>query len=211
MQNTKVYVADAASTDGTRELALGFRGWLDVEVIEGGLPSYGRNAGARLAKSKYVLFLDADVELGDQTLLRRAVEKAETKELQCVTTYIACPLGDLKDNLLYTANNFMQWLSQWTLPFSTGMFMLFERPTFWRLGGFNEQALFAEDYLLSKQVARRRFAIVHGHVLTGNRRFRKLGHGRMVAMFFQTMMHSWNESYFLRDRGYWEEPVNSEQ
>ena len=32
--------------------------------------------------------------------------------------------------------------------------MLFDREVFWELGGFNEKALFAEDYLLSKGVAR---------------------------------------------------------
>ena len=44
-----------------------------------------------------------------------------------------------------------------------------------------------------------------GKVLTTNRRFQKLGHGRMVFLFFQTMLHSWDEDYFLRDRGYWGE------
>jgi hypothetical protein len=24
-------------------------------------------------------------------------------------------------------------------------------------------------------------------------------------MFFKTMMHSWNDKYFLRDQGYWGE------
>ena len=38
-------------------------------------------------------------------------------------------------------------------PFATGMFMLFDREVFWELGGFNEKALFAEDYLLSKGVS----------------------------------------------------------
>ena len=45
---------------------------LAIEVIPGGLPSMGRNAGARLATSKYVLFLDADVEFPEPTLLRRS-------------------------------------------------------------------------------------------------------------------------------------------
>jgi hypothetical protein len=85
------------------------------------------------------------------------------------------------------------------------MFMLFDREAFWRLGGFNERALFAEDYLLSKGVARTRFRIVRGGVVTTNRRFQKVGHGRMVWMFFKTMAHSWNDKYFLRDQGYWEE------
>jgi hypothetical protein len=56
-------------------------------------------------------------------------------------------------------------------------------------------------------VARTRFRIVRGKVLTTNRRFQKLGHWRMVWMFFKTMMHSWNDKYFLRDQGYWEESV----
>ena len=89
------------------------------------------------------------------------------------------------------------------------MFMLFDREAFWRLGGFNERALFAEDYMLSKGVARVRFRIVRGGVVTSNRRFAKLGRGRMVWMFFKTMLHSWSDSYFLKDQGYWEESRNA--
>ncbi len=55
LAQTRVLVADAGSTDGTVEAALGFRGRLNVEVVAGGLPSVGRNAGARLATTKYVL------------------------------------------------------------------------------------------------------------------------------------------------------------
>src|SRR5258705_11902525 len=72
MAATRVLVADAGSTDGTVEAALGFRDRLKVEIVAGGLPSVGRNAGARLATTKYVLFLDADVELPEPTLVRRA-------------------------------------------------------------------------------------------------------------------------------------------
>ncbi len=205
MRETKILVADGGSTDATVVIARGFCDRLNLEVIAGGLPAVGRNAGARRAQCKYVLFLDADVELSEPTLLRRTLEIAAARGLHCATTNIACRQGGFRDDLLYAANNFMQWFSRWTLPFSTGMFMLFEREAFWRLGGFHERALFAEDYLLSKQVARARFTVVRGHVLTGNRRFRKLGYTRMVAMFFKTMLHSWNESYFLRDHGYWAE------
>ena len=122
-----------------------------------------------------------------------------------MTTNIACRHGGFFDDVLYAGNNLMQRASSLVKPFATGMFMLFDREAFWRLGGFNERALFAEDYLLSKGVARRRFRIVRGRVLTTNRRFQKLGHGRMVWMFFKTMVHSWDDEYFLRDQGYWEE------
>ena len=205
MAQTRVLVADAGSTDGTVEVALRFRDRLKVEVVAGGLPSVGRNAGARLATTKYVLFLDADVELPEPTLLRRALWRMERRGLHLATTNIACREGGFFDDLLYAGNNFMQRVGALMKPFATGMFMLFDREAFWRLGGFNEHALFAEDYLLSKGVARTRFRIVRGKVLTTNRRFQKLGHWRMVWMFFKTMMHSWNDKYFLRDQGYWEE------
>ena len=200
---TRVLVADGGSTDRTVEVALSFRDRLQIEVIRGGLPAVGRNAGARLARTEYVLFLDADVELVDPTLLRRALGTMRRLGLHLATTDIGCREGEFFDHMLYRGNNVMQHLGRYLKPFATGMFMLFHREAFWRLGGFNERALFAEDYLLSKGVARRRFRIVRGKVLTTNRRFRKLGHGRMVWMFFRTMLHSWDEAYFLRDQGYW--------
>jgi glycosyltransferase involved in cell wall biosynthesis len=205
MSETRVIVADAGSTDGTVEVALSFRDRLLVEVIPGGLPSIGRNAGARLATTKFLLFLDADVELPEPTLLRRALWRMRRKNLHLATTNIACRDGGFFDDALYAGSNFMQRIASFTKPFATGMFMLFERDAFWALGGFNERALFAEDYLLSKGVARLRFRIVRGRVLTTNRRFQKLGHWTMVRMFVNTLMHSWDDEYFLRDQDYWTE------
>jgi glycosyltransferase involved in cell wall biosynthesis len=205
MAETRVLVADAGSTDGTVEAALSFSDRLAIKVIPGGLPSVGRNAGAKLATTKYVLFLDADVELPEPTLLRRAIWRMERRTLHLATTNIACREGSFFDDVLYAGNNLMQRVGSFTKPFATGMFMLFDREVFWELGGFNERALFAEDYLLSKGVARIRFRIVRGRVLTTNRRFQKLGHWRMVWMFFKTMLHTWDEKYFLEDQGYWGE------
>ncbi len=202
---TRVIVADAGSTDGTVEISLSFRDRLQVEVIPGGLPSVGRNAGAQRALTKYVLFLDADVELSEPTLLRRALWRMRRRNLHLATTNITCRNGSFFDDALYAANNFMQHVGKFVKPFATGMFMLFDREAFWMLGGFNERALFAEDYLLSKGVSRLRFRIVRGRVVTTNRRFQKLGHWTMVRMFFRTMTHSWDDGYFLRDQGYWDE------
>ncbi len=201
--STRILLADAGSTDGTVEAALGFRDRLTIEVVPGGLPSVGRNAGAKLATTRYVLFMDADVEMADETLLRRAMAAMRRRDLELATVSIGCRQGGFFDDLLYAGNNVMQYIGSRSKPFATGMFMLFEREAFWRLGGFNERALFAEDYLLSKKVSRLRFRIVRGRVLTTNRRFRKLGHLRMIWMFFKTMLHTWDEAYFLEDQGYW--------
>ena len=200
----KVILADAASTDGTPEIARRMAGCLDLSVIPGGYPSTGRNAGARAAETDYVLFLDADMELRDPTLIERAVERMQKRRLHCLTTSIWCNEGGWLDQLIYLGNDIVQYVSQLGMPFSTGMFMMFERQRFWELGGFDEHILYAEDYWLSKQVSPGRFAVIRGGVYTTNRRFRKMGHARITFMFLRTALNSWNRGYFLRDHKYWE-------
>jgi glycosyltransferase involved in cell wall biosynthesis len=204
MPNTRVLVADANSTDGTPEVVKQFRDRLQIRMIPGGLPSFGRNAGAGLAATPYVLFLDADIELASPSLIRRALELAQSKKLHCVTTNILCRDGGFSDRLLYAGNDCFQHLSRWHRPFSTGMFMLFDKQRFDELGGFDVRIQFAEDYHLSKQVARNRFGIVRGGVFTTNRRFQKMGHARAAGLFLATAFNFWNQSFFLRDHKYWE-------
>ncbi len=204
MPSTRVLVADANSTDGTPEIVMSFRDRLNVSVVAGGLPSVGRNCGAALADSDYVLFMDADIQPASQSLIRNAVQLAQRKQLHCVTTNILCQGGSLTDRLFYLTNNLFQYLSCIHKPFSTGMFMLFDRKRFAELGGFNEQVHFAEDYLLSQRVARGRFGIVRGGVYTTNRRLTRMGHARVARLFFATAFNYWNERFFLRDHKYWQ-------
>jgi glycosyltransferase involved in cell wall biosynthesis len=199
-----VLVADANSTDGTPEIVLSFRDRLNVEVIRGGMPSVGRNQGAALAETPYVLFLDADIEPAHPSVIRRAVELAQRKQLHCVTTNILCRDGNWVDKVLYAGNDLFQYLSRLHHPFATGMFMLFDTKKFHELGGFDERIHFAEDYMLSQQVARKRFGIVRGGVFTTNRRFQKMGHWRVGWLFLKTAMNYWNQNYFLRDHKYWQ-------
>jgi len=165
-----VYIADAGSGDRTREVALSFSPWLNIAIIPGGSPAVGRNNGARQGSSRYLLFLDANVEIYDPTLVQRTVVLAREQQMHCVTTAIACPEGNLREHLLYLGSNCVQRLSRFFHPLSTGMYMLFDRAQFEKLGGFPEHAVYAESYLLSRKVDRSRFAVVPGRVLTSKRR-----------------------------------------
>jgi len=211
LPHTRVYVADAGSIDGTAEVAASFADHLRISVVAGGLPAVGRNRGARLATTPYVLFIDADIEFNDDSLLRRAMETMRQRKLHCLTTNIRCTRGAVFDHLLFAGNNLVQRVASWSQPFATGMFMLFERERFIQLGGFNERALYAEDYLLSKQVSVRRFGILRGHVLTSNRRFRKMGHLKIARMFLNTALHTFDRAYFFRDQNYWTEVDSGSQ
>jgi glycosyltransferase involved in cell wall biosynthesis len=204
MPSTRVLVADANSTDGTPEIVRSFSDRLNVSVIGGGMPSVGRNQGAAFAETPYLLFLDADIEPAHPSVIRRAVELAQRKQLHCVTTNILCRDGNWLDKVLYASNDLFQYLSRLHRPFATGMFMLFDTRKFRELGGFNERVHFAEDYMLSQQVARNRFGIVRGGVYTTNRRFQKMGRFQVARLFLKTAANYWNENYFLRDHKYWQ-------
>jgi hypothetical protein len=49
--------------------------------------------------------------------------------------------------------------------------------------------------------------VVRGRIHTTNRRFRNMGHWKIVSMFLKTMFNTWNDNYFLRDHGYWRQKV----
>ncbi|MBI4465762.1 MAG: glycosyltransferase [Acidobacteria bacterium] len=203
LPTTRVVLADAHSTDRTVEVALARADRLPLCVVPGGLPSVGRNAGARLAQSTFVLFVDADMELADRTLLRRALEYIRERDLDCVTTNIAGKQGTALDRFFYAVNNAAQRLSRLGKPYSSGMFLLFRKAAFDRLGGFDARVAFAEDYFLTRRLNPKRFGIVPGSVLTTNRRFHRIGYLRMATLFLNTALHSNDDAYFFRDHGYW--------
>jgi glycosyltransferase involved in cell wall biosynthesis len=193
MPNTRVILADADSTDRPIPLAMKFTNSLALTVIHGGLPSVGRNRGAIYA------------ELPDPTLIRRAVEWMKRKSLHCVTTDIYCSGGIWLDHLLYACNNLVQRLSRFHKPFATGMFMLLDKEEFDRIGGFDEKALFAEDYQLTRQIERDRFRVIRGGIYGTNRRFVKMGHWAIVRLFLSTAIHGRKPNYYRNKyyEAYW--------
>lgn len=211
LRNTKIYIADAQSTDGTLQIVEKYKDRLMLEVVRGGLPSEGRNAGARRAKSRYLLFLDADIELGQPELIRLALDCMKRDNLHCVTTRIRSRERKLRDELLYTGNLLVQFVSRLLhKPFCPGAFMLFDSERFRELGGFNESVAYAEDYYLSRNVEPSRFRKVPGFILTSNRRFKNMGYFKFLHLFFRTVLHSNDDEYFLHNHSYWNDAALDE-
>jgi len=199
-----IFIADNKSTDGTLDEIKKMSNQLTIKVVPGGMPSIGRNTGAKLTTSKYLLFIDADMVLDDQGLIRKTVEAMEKNNWHCATTNIKCLNNDWRANLLFAISNIAQWGSKFLSPYSSGMFMAFDRKIFFQLGGFNEKAIYAEDYELTKKVKVGKFGIVRGHILTSNRRFKKMGYSTIIKMFLNTILHSNDKKTFEKDYGYWE-------
>ncbi|MEW6617329.1 MAG: glycosyltransferase [Patescibacteria group bacterium] len=205
IKDVPIFVADAESTDHTRAVVETFSNILNIAIIKGGPVAVGRNNGAEYANTKYLLFIDADVELKDKTILRRTIEIMEKKKLHCVGAYIQCSNGTIPDHFTYFLNNLVQFFARFSSPFAVGAFMCIRKDIFETLGKFNTNIHFAEDYFLSKDISPRKFRII-GSVFTDNRRFKKVGHWNMVKKFVRVALNAKNQSYFFKHKpeDYWD-------
>ncbi|TVQ28281.1 MAG: glycosyltransferase [Spirochaetaceae bacterium] len=168
----QVVVADAESTDRTREIARS-RG---ATVVEGGLPAAGRNSGARDADTDILIFLDADVRI-PKRFVRTVCDAMEGRDLVAAT----CPMKPLSrlstDRVIHNFANLFVRLTQYSDPNAPGYCIAIRRDVFERIGGFDESLKVAEDHDLVKRAAKHgAFRVVPDtHVRVDVRRFEKEG------------------------------------
>ena len=209
IEDIKIYLADAKSTDNTVMVAkyLAEAHGLDLEVIPGGLPAHGRNAGARKADTRYVLFLDSDIRITDTSLIAECLALAESKDAWLVTTNTFCDSDSKKSRFVYWLSSQMQVVSKYVWkPFSTGMFMLVNRNAFINYGMFDEDVTFCEDYLFSVKIPRKRFNILKDSAIyTSDRRLKKEGHFGMIWLSLKTTASEvvGYDKFFHKNHNYW--------
>ncbi|MDA3950048.1 MAG: glycosyltransferase [Spirochaeta sp.] len=137
----EVIVADAASTDRTRELAAE----AGATVVDGGMPAVGRNAGAARASGEILVFLDSDVRI-PESFLTNAIIEMEERNLVAATAE-ARPLSDLAmDRVIHRFANLFIRLNQENEPHAPGYCILARRDVVTAIGGFNEEIQVAEDH-----------------------------------------------------------------
>lgn len=137
----EIIVADAKSTDKTREIAASFGAW----VIDGGMPAAGRNAGAAAAKAENILFLDADVILPDPWFLQMTVAEFEKRALGAATCKVD-PLSDKKiDKVFHEVFNYFMHVTQESVPHAPGFCIFAQKKVHAAISGFDEEIKLAED------------------------------------------------------------------
>ena len=126
----EVIVADAGSTDGTAELAQS-RG---AQVVRGGMPAVGRNAGVRAARGDLLLFLDADV-LPPPDFIALVLEEFERKEYDVATCFLAALDENPLDRMICVGTNLYFRIIQPVSPHAPGFCILSKRIAHEKMGG----------------------------------------------------------------------------
>ena len=201
IKGLNVIIADSSDDGTTYQLESRTNDKFDLKIIEGGLPAKARNNGARYVKTPYVLFLDSDMFLLDPTIITTVTRMMLLGGIDLLTTKIRTTNG--KYNYVFRTFDFIQKISKFISPFCLGGFMLFKTNTFNKLGGFDEEAKVAEDYLLSKQIKPKRFKIINTTVFTPPRRFDNKGVMYMLKLIIKSFLNRNNKQFFSDDNTYW--------
>ena len=201
---TRVIIADVSdekeSLEWIKKIKSNFKSIpLDIEVIEGGYPSQGRLAGSILVKTPYMLFLDADVFLTNKNTLVQCMRYK--KGLVTIPFYTDTPY-----KWVFRLFDLLQFVSiKLKAPFAIGGFQLWRTEAYWRVGGYNPEELFAEDYSVSQKIEPEEFAV---HKITGtytsSRRFKSKGVLWMFYIMIKSYINRKNPEFFKKTHGYWD-------
>ena len=196
-----VIVADSSDDDTKTMLEQRTDDKFNLNIIKGGLPGKARNRGAKRVTTPYVLFMDADIFILEPNLLVDAIKLMRRNDYDLLTTKVRTTNG--KYNYVFRFFDVIQKSIKPFTPFCLGGFMLFKTETFINLGGFDEDAKVAEDYLLSKKVLSDRFKIMNTTVFTPPRRFENKGVWYMTKLMVKSFFNRNNNKFFSNHNTYW--------
>ena len=203
VETIKIYVADANSTDGTIEKINQAKNDfnLDLKIIKGGPVAVGRNNGAKLVKTPYVLFMDADATLENPMILSYSLYYT-LKYKELITCKLKSTSNDFLSKLFFSSFNLIQKYF-FKEPFSTGVYFFTTKEKFDKLGGFDETVTQSEDYLLSRKYNKSKFHILNMYVGQDNRRFKKMGYFGFLKFLLKNYINRNNINHFRKDFNYW--------
>ena len=189
---------DADSLLWIKKMKVDFGHVLKITVIEGGYPAEGRLNGSKLVSTPYMLFLDADILLTKPSILEECMKCK--KGLTTVPFYTDKPY-----RWVFRVFDLFQSLSTYMgTPFAVGGFQLWNTDTYWEVGGYNPQELFAEDYSISQKVDPKEFKVhkIKG-TYTSSRRFKNKGVLWMFKIMIKSYINRKNPEFFKHHHNYW--------
>ncbi len=144
---SKVIISDGGSKDKTIPIS---RKYADVVLSRhGDTIGIARNAAARLAKTKFVLFVDSDTFPTKQFVEATLSSFADPRVVCASATVLPTHLNWFDEAFFYGLN-FIVYLSvKINRPTIAGSCVAYKTNAFRRIGGFDETTASAEDFALS--------------------------------------------------------------
>lgn len=186
----EVIVADANSTDRTREVAAAF----GAKVVDGGMPGPGRNRGADVAIGDILLFVDADVQFPNENYLQGVIDEFETREVDVATCRLKPMTKRLDDKFGHALFNQYTKATERIRAHAAGSCIISRKSVHDTIKGFDERVMFAEDQEYVNRAHKQgfRFRLLESHpMLVSVRRLNKDGRLAIAGKYL------YSEAYML--------------
>lgn len=207
IKGVRVIIADGFSKDKTRAkiitLRETFKDILKIELVDGGGVAYARNYGTHIAKTKYILFLDADSVLIGHGNINDNIKLMEAEKLDLMTCKIKSVGKDIRTSIAFKLFNLINKVISIKTPFAVGTYFLTRADKFKKFGEFDMSLQHSEDYYLSKKYKPNKFKISKYYIGQDDRRFKKMGYTGMVKLLIKGYFNRNNKAFFKKDVGYW--------
>jgi glycosyltransferase involved in cell wall biosynthesis len=146
----EIIIADANSKDKTREIAKKH----GCIVVEGGLPSKGRNNGANAARGKFLLFLDADIVIPPD-YLKESLREFKERDLGIAISKVTPISSKIIDKFLYSIANMFFTAMEKIKPHGAGFCgILTKKSLHTSIGCFDESITYSEDAYYIEKIGR---------------------------------------------------------
>lgn len=150
----EVIVVDGHSEDQTSEAALKFAQKLPLQFFQAEMrkTSHQRNYGAKKARGKYLIFLDADSRI-DPLFLEQFTQALLLKKERVFLPYLLPDRNHIHIAIVFKIANVIIKASRlFRKPFASGGSFFIEKRLFHKMNGFDESLYLGEDHDLVRRI-----------------------------------------------------------
>jgi glycosyltransferase involved in cell wall biosynthesis len=180
----EVVVSDAFSKDKTREVSMGYAKYFsNFLIVDGGMPSVGRNNGAKASSGSILFFMDADLFVPEKDFVSKSAKYFREKGLGIATVYLKPQSDKIFDKMMMGFYSFVLYFSKYFRALGA-MCIVADRKVFETAGGYPEDVIMNEDHdLMLKASKIGKYAVMPFSVYFPVRRFDKEGRLMLILKY----------------------------
>lgn len=191
----ELLVVDANSKDGTQKVYEQYKKHFPSARLfqsEKRHVSAQRNLGARMAKGQYLIFFDADVDMGP-TFLEEIHIAALKQKFVFATTWVVPDSQESVDEMMILMSNLgIELINSLQKPTMWGFNIMIKRDVFYKLKGFREDTKISEDHDLAIRAVKKNYKLTilrEPQLIMSLRRFRAQGVLQVLRQYAQATVH----------------------